>query len=103
MRPLFLEYPGGRRDVRDARTSSCSGRDLLVAPVLREAATQRERLPARGRVVRLLDRQRTPAGKRWQRVPVTLESIPIFVRAGAFVFRQPVVQHTGEMPGQPLA
>ena len=24
------------------------------------------------------------------------------VRAGAFVFRQPVVQHTGEMPGQPL-
>ena len=32
---------------------------------------------------------------RWQ-------SIPIFVRGGAFVFRQPVVQHTGEMPGQPL-
>jgi hypothetical protein len=33
---------------------------------------------------------------------VTLASIPIFVRAGAAVFLQPVVQHTGEMSGQPL-
>jgi alpha-glucosidase len=36
------------------------------------------------------------------RVPVTLETIPIFVRSGAFLFRQPVVQNTGQMPGQPL-
>src|SRR5262249_39850671 len=35
-------------------------------------------------------------------VRVTLASIPIFVRGGAFIFTQPVVQHTGEMPGQPL-
>ena len=32
----------------------------------------------------------------------TIGSIPLFARAGAFIFRQPVVQHTGEMPGQPL-
>jgi hypothetical protein len=36
------------------------------------------------------------------RVPVTLASIPIFVRAGSVLISQPVVQHTGEMPGQPL-
>jgi alpha-glucosidase (family GH31 glycosyl hydrolase) len=35
-------------------------------------------------------------------VPVTIDSLPIYVRAGAFVFRQPVVQHTGQMVGQPL-
>jgi alpha-glucosidase len=35
-------------------------------------------------------------------MPVTLASIPIFVRGGAFVFRQPAVQHTGEMAGKPL-
>ena len=29
-------------------------------------------------------------------------SIPIFVRAGALVFEHPVVQHTGELRGQPL-
>jgi alpha-glucosidase len=33
---------------------------------------------------------------------VTLDSLPLFVREGAFIFRQPVVQHTGEMSGKPL-
>jgi alpha-glucosidase (family GH31 glycosyl hydrolase) len=33
---------------------------------------------------------------------VTMDAIPVFVRGGAFIFRQPVVQHTGEMAGQPL-
>jgi len=28
--------------------------------------------------------------------------VPIFVREGAILFRQPVVQHTGEMPGNDL-
>ena len=40
------------------------------------------------------------AGGRSHRVAVTLRSIPIFVRAGAFVFEHPVVQHTGELRGQ---
>src|SRR5277367_4148837 len=35
-------------------------------------------------------------------MPVTLDSLPLFVRGGAFIFRQPVVQNTGEMPGKPL-
>jgi alpha-glucosidase len=35
-------------------------------------------------------------------MPVTLGSIPLFARGGSFIFRQPVIQHTGEMPGQPL-
>jgi hypothetical protein len=33
---------------------------------------------------------------------VTLDSLPLFVRAGGFIFRQPIVQNTGEMPGKPL-
>jgi alpha-glucosidase len=33
---------------------------------------------------------------------VPLDTLPIFVRAGAFVYRQPAVQHTGMMSGQPL-
>ena len=41
-------------------------------------------------------------GGRSHLVPVTMEAIPVFVRGGAFVFRQPVVQHTGEMAGQAL-
>ncbi len=42
------------------------------------------------------------AGGRTIHVPVTLDSIPMFVRGGGFIFRQPVVQNTGEMPGKPL-
>jgi alpha-glucosidase len=41
-------------------------------------------------------------GPKGVNLPVTLSTIPIFVRGGAFLFTQPVVQHTGEMPGQPL-
>jgi hypothetical protein len=42
------------------------------------------------------------AGGKWINVPVTLATLPLYVRAGAFLFGQPVVQHTGEMPGKPL-
>jgi len=100
LRPLFLEHPD------DPQTWSLEdqaffGRDLLVAPVLREGAAERDvYLPAgdwydfwTGRL---------HAGGRTLKVPVSLASLPVFVRGGAFVFRQPVVQHTGEMAGQPL-
>src|SRR5690348_17789686 len=42
------------------------------------------------------------AGNSTITVAVTLDSIPMFVRGGGFIFRQPVVQNTGEMSGQPL-
>jgi hypothetical protein len=35
-------------------------------------------------------------------VPVTIASLPIFVREGGFVFRQSVVQHSGEAAKVPL-
>jgi alpha-glucosidase len=100
MRPLFLEFPEDP-ETYGMQDQFLLGRDLLVAPVLREAQPQRDvYLPAgdwydywTGKLVK---------GGRRISVPVTLESIPIYVRAGAFLFTQPVVQHTGQMPGQPL-
>jgi alpha-glucosidase len=35
-------------------------------------------------------------------VPVTISTLPLYVREGGFVFSQPVVQHTGQMSGLPL-
>ena len=100
LRPLMLEYPAdGNANARDDQY--LFGRDLLVAPVLVEAAQQREvYLPAG----RWFDYWTGAAhdGGQTIKLPVTLASLPIFVRAGAFVFHQPVVQHTGEMAGQPL-
>src|SRR6266852_3497698 len=100
MRPLMLEYP------QDASTYGKAdeflfGSDLLIAPVLREAATSRGVYLPAGDWYDYWSGEHY-AGPKGIDVPVTLSSIPIFVRGGAFIFTQPVVQHTGEMPGQPL-
>ena len=100
LRPLVLEYPGdGNVTARDDQY--LFGRDLLVAPVLVEGAQQREVYLPAGRWFDYWTGA-VHDGGRTIRLPVTLSSLPIFVRAGAFVFEQPVVQHTGEMAGQPL-
>ena len=100
MRPLVLEFP------EDGRTYGLDdqfmwGRDLLIAPVLREAERGREVYLPKGEWFDFWTGQRHEGGGSIV-VPVTIESTPIFVRGGAFIFRQPVIQHTGEMPGQPL-
>jgi len=99
-RPMFLDFP------RDPKTYDLDeqfmfGDSLLVAPVVREAAQDREIYLPDGDWYDFWTGERH-RGSAAIRVPVTLQSLPIFVRSGAFVFRQPVVQHTGEMPGQPL-
>jgi alpha-glucosidase len=100
MRPLFLEFP------EDSATWGMDeqflfGRDLLIAPVLREGERQRDVYLPKGEWFDFWTGRRFEGGAPVA-VPVTIDSTPIFVRAGGFVFRQPVVQHTGEMPGQPL-
>jgi len=100
LRPLVLEYPG------DSRTWALDdefmfGRDLLLAPVLQEGLRERDMYLPNGEWFDFWTGRRYEGGK-GTRIPVTLDSIPIFVRSGAFVFRQPVVQHTGETPGKPL-
>ena len=100
MRPLMLEYPNDEGSVRHGRRVPVrlGSPDRSCAHGSSDAT---RRLPARRRVVRLLDRD---ALRRREviNVPVTISSIPIFVRGGGFVFEQPVVQHTGEMPGHRL-
>jgi alpha-glucosidase len=100
MRPLMLEYPddGATYGMDD---QFLFGSDLLIAPVLRAGMTERGVYLPRGDWYDFWSGRRYGGGKGIA-VPVTLSSIPIFVRGGAFVFTQPVVQHTGEMPGQPL-
>lgn len=100
MRPMMLEFPEDPKTV-ELDDQFLWGRDLLVAPVLREVASDREVYLPRGDWYDFWTGRRMVGGQA-VRIPVTLASIPIFVRAGGFVFRQPVVQHTGEMAGKPL-
>ncbi|HWP98960.1 MAG TPA: glycoside hydrolase family 31 protein [Vicinamibacterales bacterium] len=100
MRPLLVEYPDDPA-TWELDEQFLFGRDLLVAPVLREGATRLGVYLPRGRWYDFWTGAPYEGG-RTHEIPVTLESIPLFVREGAFLFRQPVVQHTGEMRGQPL-
>lgn len=100
LRPLLLEFPDDP-NTYGMEDQFMFGSELLVAPVLREGATEREVYLPKGEWFDYWTGQSHRGGGR-VRLPVTLASIPMFVRAGAVLFTQPVVQHTGEMPGQRL-
>jgi alpha-glucosidase len=100
LRPLLLEFPDDPRTYQ-IQDQFLLGADLLVAPVLYEAARERRFYLPRGAWYDFWTGRRLEGGTT-HRIPVDLESIPIYVRGGALLFRQPVVQHTAEMPGQPL-
>ncbi len=100
LRPLFVDFP--REEAAWGLDDQfLFGDDLLVAPVVREGQRRREAWLPPGDWFDFWTGERRAGGRRVG-VEAPLERLPIFVRAGAFVFRQPVVQHTGEMPGQPL-
>jgi alpha-glucosidase len=99
-RPLLYDYPEDPA-TWERDDEFLWGRDVLVAPVLREGVTDREVYLPKGDWYDFWTAAKVEGGRTF-RVPVTLDDTPIFVRAGAFVFRQPTVQNTGEMPGQPL-
>ena len=101
MRPLWFEYPD------DTRTYTIEdeylvGRDLLVAPVVRESATKRGvYFPAGDDWVDWWTGKRYEGGKDAE-VEAPLDRLPLFARAGATIPTQPVIQHTGEMMKAPL-
>ena len=101
MRPLWFEYPD------DARTYLIEdqylvGRDLLVAPVVRESATKRGvYFPAGDDWVDWWTGKRYPGGRDAE-VEAPLDRLPLFARVGAVVPTIPVIQHTGERANVPL-
>ncbi len=100
LRPLFLEFPDNNH-AADIDDEFLFGSDLLVAPVMWEGADERGVYLPAGDWFDYWTGKRY-AGNSTIYIPVTLNSIPMFVRGGGFIFRQPVVQNTGEMPGNPL-
>jgi alpha-glucosidase len=100
LRPLVLGFPADEH-VAAIDDEFLFGSDLLVAPVVREGVAEREIYLPAGTWFDYWTGKSFAGGKTIQ-MPVTLDSIPIFVRTGGFVFRQPVVQSTDQMPGNPL-
>jgi alpha-glucosidase len=100
LRPLFLEFPQDE-NAAGVEDEFLLGDDLLVAPVLTEGVTDREVYLPKGDWFDYWTGHQFAGGQSIH-LPVTLDSIPMFVRGGGFIFRQPVVQSTGEMPEKPL-
>jgi alpha-glucosidase len=110
MRPLFMEFPqawGGRPLDLRAPGQFMWGPDLLVAPAPfgEQPAPYAVTLPPGGWYDYWTGRKVGGRGKSGlPRLSITPRSdvLPIFVRAGAIIPRQPLVQHTGETPRGPL-
>ncbi|WP_299484278.1 TIM-barrel domain-containing protein [uncultured Roseibium sp.] len=83
LRPLFLDYPGDT-SCRHAEFDFLLGRDLLVATVVEQGASYRTvTLPENGEGWWAFDGSTWYPGGEKIDIPVTLESIPLFVRGGA--------------------
>jgi len=99
MRALWLQYPDDPQAVK-LGDEYLWGRDLLVAPVLEKAAkARRVYLPA-GTWFDWWTNEKL-AGPRWIERTVDLETMPIYVRAGAIIPLDPVRQYTAQPVSEP--
>ncbi len=100
MRALFLEFPD------DEKTYNISsefmwGEWILVAPVMKEKASQWRIYLPQGSWFKFESSEKIAGGKDII-LPVSLDTIPIFVKEGAIIPLAPVMNYTGEKPWAPL-
>ena len=101
IRALWLHYPDDPAAV--ARGDEYLwGRDILVAPVTEKGATSRKVYLPRGTWYDFWTEERIEGGREIER-PVDLETLPLYVRAGAILPFGPVKQYTSEENDGPLA
>jgi len=100
MRPLLLDYPDDPTGVSQ-ETEFLFGDDLLVAPIVRGGETEREVYLPRGVWYDFWTTRRY-AGPSTVMVDAPLDHIPVFVRGGAIVPTQQVVEYTDQAPINPL-
>jgi len=101
MRPMLLEYPDDAAFVGED-TQFLFGDDLLIAPVLWPGDTTREVQLPKGNWYDFWTETKFEGGKRIV-VPAPIDRIPVFVRAGAIVPTQQLVQYSDQSPINPLS
>lgn len=100
MRALWLHYRNDPQSI--ARGDEYLwGRDILVAPVTEKAAAARQVYLPPGAWYDFWTAARIEGGREVTR-PVDLETIPLYVRAGAIIPFGPVKQYTAEKVDAPL-
>ena len=100
MRPVFLEYPQASDFYGDNR-DFLFGRDFFVAPVTTEMVDAEEISLPPGEWYDFWTNAKVPSKEKFSLHP-RLDEMPLYVRAGAIVPMQPLVQSTEEKPNGPL-
>jgi alpha-glucosidase/alpha-D-xyloside xylohydrolase len=100
IRAMWLHYPDDPTAV--ARGDQyLYGRDILVAPVVEKGATSRTVYLPRGAWYDFWTHERIEGGREITR-KVDLETMPLYVRAGAIIPMGPVKQYTAEKVDAPI-
>lgn len=93
-RPLFLEFPQDPKCYTDKSLTFMFGKSILVANVVEKGAkTRKVYLPAGCKWYDWNDKLRCYEGGQTIEVPVTLASIPMFLRGSAIVVTTEDVKH----------
>jgi alpha-glucosidase/alpha-D-xyloside xylohydrolase len=100
MRSLWLHYPDDPEAVKRG-DEYLWGRDILVAPVTEKGATSRRLYLPRGRWFDFWTNEPLEGGREIERA-VDLETLPLFVRAGAILPLGPVKQYVNEKVDGPF-
>jgi alpha-glucosidase len=100
MRPMMLEFPS-QPQVATNGSIFMFGPSLLVAPKLSETLDAYTFAMPSGTWYDFWTGKRVASAKEIKLEP-KLDELPVFVRGGAVIPRQAVIQHTGEVPKGPL-
>lgn len=100
IRALWLHYPGDAV-AAERGDQYLWGRDILVAPVVEKGATERRLYLPGGVWYDFWTNQKHEGGREITR-PVDLETIPLYVRAGAILTQGPLKQYTAEKVDGPI-
>jgi alpha-glucosidase len=100
MRPVFLEYPQASEFYGDNR-DFLFGRDFFVAPVTTDMVDAEEISLPPGEWYDFWTNTKLPSKDKFTLQP-RLDEMPLYVRAGAIVPMQPIVQSTEEKPNGTL-
>lgn len=101
MRPMVMAFPEDK-ETHNLDTQFMFGSDLLVAPVVHPNAHIAEVYLPEGEWASFNDPFTRYPGNQWIAYPVSLQTIPVFVKAGAVIPMMPVMQYIYEKPDTPV-
>ncbi|MBN2806466.1 MAG: glycoside hydrolase family 31 protein [Prolixibacteraceae bacterium] len=101
MRAMFLEFPDDPL-CENLGSQFMFGPNMLVAPVLEESAVIKKVYLPKGSWIDYFHPEKIYPGKQWIDYPVTLGTIPVFVRSGSMIPTMPVMNFIDEFPAYPL-